>query len=56
MIREAKSGQLPSALETGFKDGMITMRRALEELLRKNLVSGKEVESLSLDAKQVNPF
>lgn len=56
MIRDGKSGQLPSALETGFKDGMITMRRALEELLRKNLVSGKEVESLSLDAKQVNAF
>lgn len=56
MIREGKSGQLPSALETGFKDGMITMRRALEELLRKHLVSAKEVDSLSLEAKQVNAF
>ena len=56
MIREGKSGQLPSVLETGFKDGMITMRRALEELLRKHLVSAREVDSLSLEAKQVNAF
>ncbi len=56
LIRESKLNQLPSVLETGFKDGMITMRRYLEMLIEQNLINPEDALSLSLETKQVNAF
>jgi len=39
LIRENKIHQLDSAIETGFKDGMISLDRALADLVRRGLVS-----------------
>ncbi len=56
LIREGKSSQLPSVLETGYKDGMITMRRSLENLLADGLIYQSEADSLSLEAVEVEAF
>ena len=46
LIREGKTHLLRSSIETGYKDGMITMERALDELRRKNLVAPEELARL----------
>ena len=56
LIRENKTGQLQSILETNFKDGMITMRRSLEELVAASKISQEQANALSMDAKQVEAF
>ena len=56
LIRENKTGQLQSILETNFKDGMITMRRSLEELVAAGKISQEQANALSMDAKQVEAF
>ncbi|KKQ27721.1 MAG: PilT [Candidatus Magasanikbacteria bacterium GW2011_GWC2_37_14] len=38
LIRENNISQITSAMQTGAKDGMITMENALKELLKKNLI------------------
>ncbi len=45
LIRENKTYQLPSVLETGMKDGMITMERALSDLYKQNLISWEEMST-----------
>ena len=47
LIRDGKSSQLQSIMETGFKDGMITMAKATEELYNKGSISKKNYESLN---------
>ena len=39
LIRENKIHQLDSAIETGMKDGMISLDRALADLVRRGLIS-----------------
>ena len=56
LVRDGKTSQLPSVLETGFKDGMITMRRSLEELVEQGIVDPAEAGSFSLDAVEVEAF
>lgn len=56
LIRDGKSSQLTSVMETGFKDGMITMRRSLEELLAQGLIYEEDAKALSLDAVEVQSF
>jgi len=46
LIRENKLHQAESAMETGAKDGMITMDKALQNLYQKNLISRKAALSL----------
>ena len=55
LIREAKNQMLPSMLETGRKDGMITMRHSLEELVEKDLVYKEDADNLLLEASQGKP-
>ncbi len=43
LIRESKIHLIPSALETGSKDGMITMDRALADLYKEGLVSKESI-------------
>ena len=39
MIREGKTGQITSAIQTGVKEGMIDMDAALQGLLQEGLVT-----------------
>jgi twitching motility protein PilT len=56
LVRDGKTSQLPSVLETGFKDGMITMRRSLETLVEQGIVDPAEAGTFSLDAVEVESF
>lgn len=56
LVRDGKTSQLPSVLETGFKDGMITMRRSLEQLVEQGIVDPAEAGAFSLDAVEVAAF
>lgn len=46
LIREGKTAHLQSMIETGFKDGMMTMDRALKELYQANKISRESYNSL----------
>ncbi|MBR2373408.1 MAG: Flp pilus assembly complex ATPase component TadA, partial [Lentisphaeria bacterium] len=56
LVRDGKTSQLPSVLETGFKDGMITMRRSLETLVEEGKVDPAEAGTFSLEAVEVEAF
>ena len=47
LIRDGKTHLLRSSMETGYKDGMVTMERALAELAAKNIVLPEEIAKLS---------
>lgn len=42
MIRKAKTHQIDSAIETGFKEGMQTMKKSVTDLLEADLISEDE--------------
>ncbi len=48
LIRDNRTHQIEATLETSAKDGMITMRKALENLNNKNLISLDSVRAYSL--------
>ncbi len=48
-IRDNRTHQLPSSIETGAKDGMITMDKALLNLYNENLISRRTVLSMARD-------
>jgi twitching motility protein PilT len=50
LIREAKVHQIPSAMQTGKKDGMMTMDAALQELVSRGQVRREDAQ-----AKSENP-
>ncbi|MBO5308424.1 MAG: PilT/PilU family type 4a pilus ATPase, partial [Lentisphaeria bacterium] len=50
LIREAKNQMLPSMLETGRKDGMMTMRHSLEVLLEQDLIYKEDADALLLES------
>ena len=47
LVREGKTHLLRSSIETGYKDGMITMERALRELAEKDIVPPEEIAKIS---------
>ena len=47
LVRDGKTHLLRSSMETGYKDGMITMERALNELAEKDIVLPEEIAKLS---------
>ena len=47
LIREGKTSHIQSVIETSYKDGMITMDKALSELYQQNLISRKTLASMS---------
>ena len=53
LIREGKTHQIYSAMQTGSKFGMQTMDAALVELLRKGLVSREEAEKRSNNPEEL---
>lgn len=56
LIREGKTHQLQSAIETGFKDGMLTMDYSLDYLYEKGIVSYEETQGFRTKEKQVKDF
>jgi twitching motility protein PilT len=46
LIREGKTSHLQSVIETSFKDGMVTMEKAVGELYAKELISREDMNSL----------
>lgn len=42
MIRTAKTHQINSAIETGFKEGMTTMKKSITDLLEADIISEEE--------------
>jgi twitching motility protein PilT len=56
LVRDGKTSQLQSIMETGFKDGMVTMAKATEELYNKGLISRKDFESLNKTFKTTKGY
>jgi twitching motility protein PilT len=48
LIREGKVHQIPSAMQTGQKQGMQTLDMALVELVRRNMVTIEEAQARTL--------
>ncbi len=42
LIREAKVHQIPSVMQTGQREGMITMERSIEDLVGTGVISNAE--------------
>ena len=55
-IREGKTHQLQSVIETGGKDGMITLEKALERLYDQGLITLDEIKRFKVDCKQIAAF
>ena len=53
MIRDAKTHQIPSAMQTGAETGMRTMNAALARLIRDGLVAPEDAEAHSVDAEEL---
>lgn len=49
LIRENKTHQIYSAIQTGAQYGMVTMDKSLEDLYKKGLISSEEVKKRSVD-------
>ena len=48
LIRENKTYMLQSVIETNMKEGMITLERAMSDLVKRDLVSQKEIENYAI--------
>jgi twitching motility protein PilT len=56
LIRENKTFQIPSAIQTGKKQGMQTLDDAIMELLHKKWISPEEAFDKSIDKTKFLPF
>lgn len=55
MIRKAKTHQINSAIETGFKEGMQTMKKAVMDMLDADLITEDEaIKALPQETEQEN--
>ena len=54
LIREKKTYQLPSVIQTGKKYGMITMNESLMGLVGEGFISLSEAYSRSVDKQEMN--
>jgi twitching motility protein PilT len=53
LIREAKTFQIPSIMQTSAQAGMLTLNDALADLVRQNLVDGEEALAKSADKAEL---
>lgn len=51
LIREGKTHQIPSVIQTGASEGMVPMDRALADLVLKGLVDREDAEERAVDPK-----
>ena len=56
LIREGKTHMLQSAIETAFKDGMITLQKSLEHLYESGIVALEETQRFSADYQQPEAY
>ena len=56
LIRENKTHQIPSAIETGVQLGMQTMDRALAMLLRRHMITRQEAESMARKPEDLDRY
>ncbi|MCP4343526.1 MAG: type IV pilus twitching motility protein PilT [Desulfobulbaceae bacterium] len=56
LIREAKTYQIPSAMQTGKKYGMATLDDTIEELLKKRMISADDAYVNSIEKKRFLKF
>jgi twitching motility protein PilT len=56
LIRESKTFQIPSAIQTGRKYGMQSLDSAIEELLRKGWISPEEAYRKCFDKSKFVPY
>ncbi|MCX7920248.1 MAG: type IV pilus twitching motility protein PilT [bacterium] len=56
LIREGKTHQIPSAIETSYQKGMQTMDRALGNLLRRNLITYEEAVKYAKKPEELNRY
>ena len=56
MIREGKTHQIPSMMQTGKKDGMMMMDQAILDYLMKKVVTPEEAYAKSHDKAQFNQY
>lgn len=55
LIRESKTFQIPSAMQTGKKEGMIQLNDALLELVKEDLITADEAFVRSVDKEGIQP-
>ncbi len=56
VIREGKTHQLPSVMETSAKDGMVTLEKALEELYGAGMIAIEDMKRLQVEYRMSKPF
>ncbi len=56
LIREGKTFQLPSAIQTGKKYGMQTLDDAIMDLLKAGIISGDEAYMKCVDKEKFKPY
>ena len=56
LIREGKTHLLQSAIETAFKDGMMTLQKSLENLYESGIIAHEETLKYSADYQQPKPY
>jgi len=56
LIREGKTHQIYSVLETGAQFGMQTMDKALAELCRNGLITSEEAMVRAIDRENIKRF
>ena len=56
LIRESKTFQIPSALQTGRKEGMQTLDAAIVELLERGLIDPAQAEEQALNPELITPY
>lgn len=54
LIRENKIHEIPAVIETSAKEGMISLNRAMVDLVRKKEISLKNAMDYSLDSSEIN--
>ena len=56
LIRESKTFQIPSVIQTGRKYGMQSLDSAIEDLMKKGWISAEEAYSKSIDKSKFAPY
>ena len=56
LIREGKTHQLQSVIETSYKDGMVTLEKSLETLYNAGLVSLESTKAYQADYQETRSF
>jgi twitching motility protein PilT len=56
LVREGKTFQIPSVIQTGKKFGMQSLDDAIMEFLKKGWISGEEAYNKCIDKEKFKPF